>query len=519
MSRQKSDRRPLVVTTNVGGRGERVLACCDEAHSGGVNPGVSLAEARAVLSRSGCQQEGLEVVVADEDADRRLLADEARWAWRFTPQVSVPLVAARGRSRGRDPRECPTSLLLNVTGCGHLFGGERRLAQAMKEGWLERGGHVRIAVAGSPGTAWAIAHAAQWVGLPWDPLVVPPGSDSAWMPRLPVRALALEPGVLRTLGELNVLKVEQLLALPVAEVKRRFGAETVWRVDRAMGQWEEILEYLPMPSPVVASREMECPVNCGEWLEEILRELVQEVVGELGRRGELLRQVECRIRSETPGGESEWTEWVIGLVEPSCELSHLWNLVRLQFERRQWPARVLGLEVVGKGLVSPACSQQRLFDAGEEDSGGAERLQRGLGRLVETLTSRLGKEGVSRARLCEGVVPEKSAVLEPMDEGFSQEAVVEGPSGIGPARRPLRLFERAIAVMTVVAGGTPVRFFWKGRGCRVIRCWGPERIETDWWTDRAVTRDYYRVETDTGEWYWLFRQRQDDEWFVHGVFG
>ena len=41
---------------------------------------------------------------------------------------------------------------------------------------------------------------------------------------------------------------------------------------------------------------------------------------------------------------------------------------------------------------------------------------------------------------------------------------------------------------------------------------------TGWWTDQQVARDYYRVEIDTGEWYWVFRQLGEEDWFVHGVF-
>jgi protein ImuB len=91
---------------------------------------------------------------------------------------------------------------------------------------------------------------------------------------------------------------------------------------------------------------------------------------------------------------------------------------------------------------------------------------------------------------------------------------------LGPVTRPLRLLEgpRAIEVMAVVPEGPPIRFDWEGRGRRVVRYWGPERIETGWWADGGVARDYYRVETDTGEWYWLFRRRGDARWFVHGVF-
>ena len=75
-----------------------------------------------------------------------------------------------------------------------------------------------------------------------------------------------------------------------------------------------------------------------------------------------------------------------------------------------------------------------------------------------------------------------------------------------------------LKVMAVVPEGPPVRFAWGDRDRRVVRYWGPERIETGWWTDCEVARDYYRVETGTGEWYWLFRRRGDAEWFVHGVF-
>ena len=528
-SRRPDDSRLLVVSTTAGGRGERVVACCAGSVSGGVRPGMPLSEARAVLlgpvGAGGESVEGLEVVEADEEADLRCLAEEGRRAWRFTPLVSLAPAArpgqVTGQAAGQDPRSRPESLLANITGCSHLFGDERGLARAMHEEWSGRGFSVRVAVAGSPGTAWAIAHSAHWTGQPWVPLVASPGRDELWMRRLPIEALALRPSVVRSLSELDVARVDRLLDLPAAEIKRRFGEETLGRIDRALGRWQEPLECLPMPDPVVACRSFDYPVSRADWLQEALRELVREVACGLKRRGRVTWRLVCRVQSEVSQSEPEWVEWVTGLVEPSQKAEHLWELVSLQSERRRWPAEVVRLEVLAQGVVVPERPQQTLFKTETEyeatTNGGV--LRRGMARLVERLSSRLGETSVSRPVLCEAEVPESAVMLVRVGRERSVERSGEEP-WFGAVTRPLRLLEgpRPIEVMAVVPEGPPIRFAWESRTQRVVRYWGPERIETGWWAEGGVARDYYRVETDAGEWYWLFRRRGDDRWFVHGVF-
>ena len=86
--------------------------------------------------------------------------------------------------------------------------------------------------------------------------------------------------------------------------------------------------------------------------------------------------------------------------------------------------------------------------------------------------------------------------------------------------RPPHLERRPVAVpvMSVVPGGPPLSFDWKGRSFRIAHAWGPERIETGWWRGDDVRRDYYQVETASGERFWLFRRMPDERWFLHGVF-
>ena len=84
--------------------------------------------------------------------------------------------------------------------------------------------------------------------------------------------------------------------------------------------------------------------------------------------------------------------------------------------------------------------------------------------------------------------------------------------------RPARLNPAAASIDVIDSSIThrPQRFRWRGREYVVARLTGPERIETGWWRDDHICRDYFRVETTSGEQFWLFRS--DGKWFLHGLF-
>jgi hypothetical protein len=93
--------------------------------------------------------------------------------------------------------------------------------------------------------------------------------------------------------------------------------------------------------------------------------------------------------------------------------------------------------------------------------------------------------------------------------------------------RPIRLFARPEPVEAVaeVPDGPPVRFRWRHVLHEVAQAEGPERIAMEWWRDadnRALTRDYFRVESREGVRVWLFREgllgSGQTRWFLHGVF-
>src|SRR5207248_5677028 len=97
-------------------------------------------------------------------------------------------------------------------------------------------------------------------------------------------------------------------------------------------------------------------------------------------------------------------------------------------------------------------------------------------------------------------------------------AEVEPPAPLLP--RPLSIWPEPIAIEVLASfpDGLPQRFTWAGVEQQVAHGWGPERIETGWWRGADVGRDYYVVETTTGERFWLFRTLPDGSWFLHGIF-
>src|ERR1700722_17649256 len=98
--------RPFVVIQAIKSA-QRIVAMNDAAQRLGLRTHMPLADARAM-------HPGLAVAPADEAADRQTLENIADWCDRYTPLVSLAL---------------PHALLLDITGCAHLFGGETALGR------------------------------------------------------------------------------------------------------------------------------------------------------------------------------------------------------------------------------------------------------------------------------------------------------------------------------------------------------------------------------------------------------
>jgi len=145
--------------------------------------------------------------------------------------------------------------------------------------------------------------------------------------------------------------------------------------------------------------------------------------------------------------------------------------------------------------------------------------------LIDCLSMRLGPDRV--LRFC----PQDTHIPEAAGLAVRAQSSDPAPASWHPLadempRRPLRLFEapEPIEVMAEVPDGPPVRFRWRRMLHSITRAEGPERIAMEWWHADGFTRDYFRVEDEAGQRFWLYRdglyalETNRPDWYVHGLF-
>ena len=205
-----SPARPLVTIETI--RGVRHLVAVGEAgEMQGLSPGQTLTAARAVCP-------ALVPVDADPVADEAALGRLAAWCERYTPMAAP------------DP---PDGLWLDITGCTAVFVSEAELARDLAARLERNAISCRLAVAGTTGAAWALAHAGK------DGTVLSMGEEKAALADLPITSLRLDAGTVTGLRRLGLRTVKDLLRIPRAQITPRFGALPVLRLDQALGEMEE----------------------------------------------------------------------------------------------------------------------------------------------------------------------------------------------------------------------------------------------------------------------------------------
>ena len=465
------------------------LAAIDPASGGlGLTPGMTLADAQA-------RTPSLLTVVHRPDRDDALLAQALEDFGRFTPMIAL------------DP---PHGLMLDVTGCAHLFGGEAGL-MATVEGRARRAGlQVRLALAGTPQCARALARFGP-VGL------FASGQDRAAARRLPVAALELPDKSEQALRRAGLKRIGDLDDRPRAPLAARFGIDFPARLARVLGDEDvRITPHRPLP-PIVVDRVFFEPISAPEDVERVLSDLLVETADRLDQAGQGGRVFEVgfyrvdgvtrRIVTRT-GRPVREADVILRLFRE--RMAALANPLDPGFGFDQMRMAVLAAET-----LPPT---QRGLD-------GDRPTDEDFSRLIDRLTARLGPEAVLRFAPHDSHIPERAQRMIPAAARLTN-GDWPAPDPDAPPLRPLHMFHppQPVETLAEVPDGSPMRFRWRRVLHEVVRSEGPERIGGEWWrAPDQRTRDYYRVEDREGRRFWLFRQGLYGEtpaprWFIHGLF-
>jgi len=470
---------PLVTVHTVGSR-RVVRAVCAAAQELGLHSGMALAQAQALVAN-------LHVAEATPEEDGASLRELARWAINYSPVVAP------------DP---PDGLWIDIAGAAHLFGGEEELLRDLTRRLTRQGIGAKAAIADAPGAAWAVARYGAGG-------VVPMGRTVDAVAPLSIRALRIPVDKLGTLHRLGIGRIGQLAAMPRAPLVRRFGRDVALPLDRAMGRvFEPITPLIPKETPTAALAFAE-PIGRLEDLKSAVLRLAKDLCRQLERRGEGARRLDLLCQRV----DQKSACLRVGTARANRDAAHL---AKLFDECLPTIDPGFGIEeiVLVAGKVEPLTERQT-----QAQGMGDEASEADMGQLVDRLGARIGMRKVYRLAPVQSLVPERMARRIP--------ALAPPTGSAWPENlpRPPRLLDPPEPVVaTALLPDHPPRFFiWRKVKHMVAKADGPERITPEWWKgDRSsAARDYYRVETEQGGRFWIFRDAPTAEggrWWLHGFF-
>lgn len=432
------------------------------------------------------------MVDADPAADLAALERLTLWTLsQYSPVVAM------------DP---PDGIVMDTEGADHLQGGEALMLSGLVNRFRGRGLAAKAAIADSWGAAHGLARATKR-----ETILVPRGQSAKAIMRLPLSSLRLPNEIVKSLSTLGFCTVGELAATPRAPLTLRFGPEIGRRLDQMFARLPEPIDPIRPADIVEVHKSFAEPIAAAETIAKYVGRLVQRLCLDLEKRGLGVRRADLIIHRV----DNSLQSLRAGTAKPVRDVAWLTKLFRDRIEKIE-PG--FGIEK----LSLAAIMAEPLAEVQTASSLIREQVV-DLAPLIDVLGNR-GGQRIFRVMPVASDVPERSVRrIAPMAEETGATWALHWP-------RPSRLLPHpeTIEVIALLPDHPPVSFSWRGKRHRVKRADGPERIFGEWWqrsSEWVAVRDYFVVENDAGERYWIFRSGDgvdadtgSHRWFLHGIF-
>jgi protein ImuB len=480
MLRRQPELKAIPFVLSIAEQGRRVVRSVNHiAQSKGVYTGMVVADCKAIVPE-------LQVFDFDPEEEKKLLHSIAEWCIRYTPLVSIDI---------------NNVLILDVSGCTHLWGGEEGYLKDIHRRFKAFGYHIRTAMANTIGCAWAVCCYGK------NGSIIPEGEQGRALLNLPSAALRLESSVLDRLEKLGLKTISDFIRMPRTALRRRFGQRLLTRLDQALGAELEMPEPVKQPSPYEERLPCLEPIRTAPGIEIAIKTLLEKLYERLNRESKGLRK--CELRCYRLDGNVQKIE--IGTNRPTRNITHLFKLFELKISGID-PDLGIELFIMEAPVVEELLGSQDALWTVTNSNNAA------VAELMDKLSGKIGAHAIHRYLPAQHYWPERS-----VKEATSLTETLETPWKTD-LPRPLHLLHKPeqIEVSVLMPDYPPLLFRYMGVLHTVKKADGPERIEQEWWIQQGLYRDYYCVENESGERYWLFRlgdyKNNDPKWFIHGFF-
>lgn len=468
----------LLIVNKVRGR-SMVKEANALAKAKGLTAGMTLADCRAIYPQVKAIEEQ-----AKEIAE--LLQQLATKCIRYTPLVAID---------GAD------SLLLDASGCAHLWGGEQAYLTHIQEHFLQIGYQCKLGMADTMTMAWAAARYGT------SPNIISPNQQQQAIASLPPAALQLPSNITDKLHKLGLQHIKDFMHLPPLTLRKRFGVELLLKLQQCLGAALEFMQAIQLP-PCYEQR-LPClePILTAGGIQIALETLINNLCNQLEKEGKGLRTAVFTIYRIDHSQQSIQ----IGTQQANRQPKHLFKLFEIKLTELA-PEPGIETFVLGATMVEDyAINTASLWLNPKEDKNA-------IAHLLDRIAGKIGAHKINRQLPVASHWPERSSKTV---NNIEAQKECDWPT---QKYRPILLLPKAepIEVMVPLPDYPPLQFKHRGLIHRITKADGPERIEPEWWISPGLHRDYYCVEDDQGARYWIYRLGHYDgdnpQWFVHGLF-
>lgn len=458
MRRSHHIHRPMVLIT---GSGQQVIQACPLAQQQGIQAGMRVKTAIALTPE-------LTVVKTNQERNHNLLAQQARWLYRYVAQIAL----------------CPPDgVLLEIHGLKRLYGSFSHLWHTLQQALESRQLTAMMATGMTPKAARLLAR--------HDPgsCIEERQQLEDKVRNLPLSAAEFEEKTLERLSRLGLTRLGDVFQLPPSELARRLSPATLAHIQKIQGQRPDPQSFWQPPhrfhQRVDFVREVEQTQGLLFPVQPILAELEEELQW---RQQDTDTLTLSFIHRHQPTSQLQ-----IRTSGPEHRANVFLELTRLRLEQHPLEAPVIALTLrverfLPRGIVSHA-----------DLLGENLNLSEAWHTLSSRLQARLGDQALQRPTLQAEHRPEL-------------------------AWAPIAIRHQMPRTQAQVPSQQPLRPLWLLNAPKPLsqspEAWlaGPERISSGWWDDDTIQRDYYIVRLQTGQVAWIFRA-PGNHWFVHGWFG
>ena len=474
----------------------KVYQCNTSAELFGIRKGISISHALMLHAE-------LRLVERDIFAEQQRLQKLCDWAYRYSSMVV---------------KHNDHSLLLEIGESIILFNSLKRLFNLIQHDLYDMQMSICSGVSHTPKSAYALSFSSPSKALS-TPLSIPLSNEpskqnsNASLAIIKIRNLEISEKTKAKLHHCGFSNLGDLQSINRAELGQRFGQELLNYLDQLEGKKADPQTTIRPTKKFESCLDFAQPITNLHWIEQQIERLLSDLYIFITKRELFCRSFTWRFFHEN----NHLLDTVhIELSSKNNSLDSMLELSQLRLSQLNLKWEFSSIE-----LSSHHLSLKKLFD---DDLFDPQPDLEQFNQLIDKLSNRLGHTALFRLNHCNEQLPEMAntrqhihdsnghkhslnGILKEDRTHYLKNKTINAKNTL--RNQPLWLLEKPKYL--VKKGNKPI---YKG-ALNIIN--GPKRISSHWWS-KLQSRDYYLARQTNGRLLWIYFDREQRNWYLHGLF-